>query len=193
MIITDYCINILLSIILIVGCYQFYFWCQRRAWVKKRHYHSLIDEAIPFQAWWVWIYSFLYYPAIIYLNLLVSDSREFTYMAASFILLLLVQMVFFLLLPVETPAHWREYDGKQGLSVRFLRFVQKYDKSSNCFPSMHTSVAMLTALYAMPYIGLWSLLFPILIALSCIFTKQHYLIDLPTGAALGWGVFYIAN
>ena len=28
--------------------------------------------------------------------------------------------------------------------------------------------------------------FPVLIALSCIFTKQHYLVDLPFGAALGW-------
>ncbi len=193
MTLTDYCINILLSIILIVGCYQFYFWCQRRTWVKTRRYHSPIDEAIPFQPWWVWIYSFLYYPAIIYLNLLVSDSREFTYMAASFILLLLLQMVFFVLLPVETPTHWRDHGKRDGLSVRFLRFVQKYDKSSNCFPSMHTSVAMLTAMYAMPYVGLWGLLFPILIALSCAFTKQHYLIDLPAGAALGLGVFYIAN
>ena len=161
--------------------------------MKTRRYHSPIDEAIPFQPWWVWIYSFLYYPAIIYLNLLVSDSREFTYMAASFILLLLLQMVFFVLLPVETPTHWRDHGKRDGLSVRFLRFVQKYDKSSNCFPSMHTSVAMLTAMYAMPYVGLWGLLFPILIALSCAFTKQHYLIDLPAGAALGLGVFYIAN
>jgi membrane-associated phospholipid phosphatase len=30
--------------------------------------------------------------------------------------------------------------------------------------------------------------FPLLIALSCLFTKQHYLLDLPAGAALGWVV-----
>ena len=30
------------------------------------------------------------------------------------------------------------------------------------------------------------LAFPLLIALSCVLTKQHYLIDLPFGALLGW-------
>ena len=29
-------------------------------------------------------------------------------------------------------------------------------------------------------------LFPVLIGLSCLFTKQHYVVDLPAGAALGW-------
>ena len=47
---------------------------------------------------------------------------------------------------------------------------------------MHVSVAMLTALHALPR----HYAFPALIAISCIFTKQHYIIDLPAGAALGW-------
>ncbi len=34
-------------------------------------------------------------------------------------------------------------------------------------------------------------IFPALIAVSCVFTKQHYLLDLPAGAALGWGAFRI--
>jgi hypothetical protein len=51
---------------------------------------------------------------------------------------------------------------------------------------MHTSVAMLTALHVQPQLGTWAFLFPALIALSCLFTKQHYVVDLPAGAALGW-------
>lgn len=189
----DYIVNITLSIILIVGAYQFYFWCQRQRWFKPRKFHSPLDESIPFQPWWVWIYSFLYYPAIIYLNLLAKDHRQFNYMAISFILLLFCQMAFFLLFPVETPDHWRDLPESKSWSIRFLKFVQYYDKSSNCFPSMHTSVAMLTAMFAWPYFGAWSLLFPALIAISCMFTKQHYLLDLPAGAALGWGVFQLVN
>ncbi len=38
-------------------------------------------------------------------------------------------------------------------------------------------------------IGPWAFVFPMLIALSCIFTKQHYVIDLPAGAMLGWVSF----
>jgi len=55
---------------------------------------------------------------------------------------------------------------------------------------MHTSVAMLTALHLQPHLGAWVWTFPLLIAASCVFTKQHYVIDLPAGAGLGWmGVF----
>jgi hypothetical protein len=45
---------------------------------------------------------------------------------------------------------------------------------------------MLTSLHLLPYLGALSFAFPLLIALSCLFTKQHYVLDLPAGAALGW-------
>jgi hypothetical protein len=51
---------------------------------------------------------------------------------------------------------------------------------------MHTSVAMLTALYLQPHLGPAAFRFPVLIGLSSLFTKQHSVIDLPAGAALGW-------
>ena len=56
---------------------------------------------------------------------------------------------------------------------------------------MHTSVAVLTALDLYPSLGGWALTFPVLIWLSCLFTKQHYLIDVPAGAALGWMTFHV--
>ena len=102
-----------------------------------------------------------------------------------------MQMLFFWLFPVSTPPHWRNINPGKTPSEWFLQFVQKFDQSSNCFPSMHVSVAMLTALHAMPVMGGWAFLFPVLIAISCIFTKQHYLIDLPAGAALGAFAYWL--
>jgi membrane-associated phospholipid phosphatase len=121
----------------------------------------------------------------------VQSSREFVYLAASFLGLLALQMAFFLLLPVATPESWRAVNGQRTWSERFLAFVQRLDARSNSFPSMHTSVAMLTALYLQPHFGAWVFGFPALIALSCLFTKQHYLVDLPAGAALGWVAFHV--
>jgi membrane-associated phospholipid phosphatase len=109
----------------------------------------------------------------------------------SFFLLLLGQMAFFVLFPVETPAHWRDLNRGRSLSEKFLLFVRKFDAPSNCFPSMHVSVAMLTALHAQALLGPGVFLFPLLIAASCVFTKQHYLVDLPAGAALGWGAYQL--
>lgn len=189
----DYWINLLLSGILIVGTYQFYFFTQRFQLGQVRRFHFNWDERIPFWPSWAWVYSFLYYPAILYLNWLARDARHFTLMAFSYTALLFMQMVFFILFPVETPPHWREFNTGQSAAEKFLLLVQRFDKPSNCFPSMHVSVAMLTALHALPALGSVAYSFPVLIGLSCLFTKQHYMIDLPFGAVLGWAAFSVYN
>jgi len=179
-------IDLVLSAVLIVGGYQFYFWCQRNALFEPRELGTFLDERIPFMPAWVWIYSLPYYPAILYVNLGLKSSEQFIQTAISYLMLLGLQMAFFLMVPVRTPHHWREANGGRGLSERFLAFVQRFDAPTNSFPSMHTSVAMLTSLHLYHHIGGAVFAFPALIGLSCLFTKQHYLIDIPAGAALGW-------
>jgi len=183
---TNYVINLVLSGVLIVGAYQFYFWCQRNAPFAARELASAVDERIPYVPSWVWIYSFLYYPAILYVNLVLDSPEQFTQVASSYMLLIALQAPIFLLFPVSTPQHWRLRPERRTLSERFLAFVQRFDAPTNSFPSMHTSVAMLTALHLYERHGTASFVFPALIGLSCLFTKQHYLIDIPAGAAMGW-------
>jgi membrane-associated phospholipid phosphatase len=187
----DQLIQFMLSVVLIIGIYQFYFWCQRNAVTQPRQLRLPIDDLIPYRPRWVWIYSFLYYPVLVYINFVVQSARHFLYITTSFLILLIFQMVFFLLFPVATPAEWRVRDRGRGHSERFLAFVQRFDASSNSFPSMHTSVATLTAMHLLPFFGPWAFAFPVLIALSCLFTKQHYVLDLPAGALLGWVVFQL--
>jgi hypothetical protein len=187
----DYAIHLVMTVFLIFGVYQFYFWCQRHPAAACRRFAAPLDERIPYWPAWSWIYSFLYYPAIVYLNWTVTSAQHFNHLAMSFFLLLVGQMAFFVFFPVETPPHWRTINRGRSLSERFLLFVRKFDAPSNCFPSMHVSVAMLTALHAHASLGPWVFLFPVLIALSCVFTKQHYLLDLPAGALLGWGAFQV--
>ena len=185
----DYLVHLLMTVFLIFGIYQFYFWCQRQQWVAPRHFAAVLDDHIPYQPSWAWVYSFLYYPAILYLNWIVTSPRHFNHLAMSFFILLAGQMAFFLLLPVETPARWRTLITGKRASERFLLYVQKFDSPRNCFPSMHVSVATLTAFHAVGTLGPVAFAFPVLIAISCVFTKQHYLVDLPAGAALGWGAY----
>ena len=182
-------INLLLSGVLIVGAYQFYFWCQRNHFFEPREFNVSVDRWIPYQPSWVWIYSLLYYPALLAVNLAAKTGEQFTHVAVSYLLLLALQAICFLLFPVSTPAIWRNFNTGGNQAERFLLLVQRFDKPTNSFPSMHTSVAMLTALHLYPEYGGWVMLFPTLIGLSCLFTKQHYLIDVPAGAGLGWLVF----
>jgi membrane-associated phospholipid phosphatase len=188
---TDYLIDLILSGVLIIGGYQFYFWCQKNPLTAPRELRLPVDDRIPFWPAWVWIYSFLYYPAILYTATVVQSQRQFTYLAISYLLLLALQMAFFLALPVVTPESWRAGNRGRTWSERFLALVQRFDARSNSFPSMHTSVAMLTALHLHSYLGAWAFAFPALIGLSCLFTKQHYLVDIPAGAALGWLTFRV--
>ena len=188
---SDYFVNLVLSVILIVGVYQFYFWCQRNYVARPRELLLPLDERIPYWPRWVWVYSFLYYPIIVYINFVMESPRQFLYVAMSFMMLLGLQMAFFVFFPVATPVHWRSQPRGHGHSERFLAFVQRFDDRSNSFPSMHTSVATLTALHLLPYTGPGALGFPVLIGLSCLFTKQHYLVDLPAGAALGAVVYWL--
>jgi len=188
----DCFVNITLSVVLIIGSYQFYFWCQRNYRSKPRQLLCRLDKHIPRRASWVWIYSGLYYPAIIWTAMTTKTMRLFNYTAFSYMLLLVAQMLFFLLLPVAVPDQWRVWGPARTLSERFLKLIQRVDGSGNCFPSMHISVATLTALHLRmnsPDLGNWSFAFPILIGVSALFTKQHYLYDLPAGALLGWLTF----
>ena len=182
----DFVVHLLLGAILIIGGYQFYFWCQRNPLRPARELRLPLDDCIPFWPGWVWIYGFFYWPGVLYTSWVLESSREFVYLALSFLGLLAMQMAFFMLFPVATPESWRAINHGRTLSERFLAFVQRLDARSNSFPSMHTSVATLTALYLQPHFGMWAFVFPVLIGLSCLFTKQHYVVDLPAGAALGW-------
>ena len=187
----DYVIHLALSVFLIVGVYQFYFWCQRNPLTAPRELRFPVDDWIPYRPAWVWIYSFLYYPVILYTNWVVESSRHYAYLVTSYLLLLGFQMTFFLVLPVVTPEDWRAGNARRTWSERFLALVQSFDARSNSFPSMHTSVATLTALHLYGSLGAWAFSFPLLIGLSCLFTKQHYVIDVPAGAALGWVTFEV--
>jgi membrane-associated phospholipid phosphatase len=168
---------------------QFYFWCQRNVGSKTFDLSLGIDERVPYWPSWVWIYSFLYYPMILFINLTIESPGEFPRLAISYVLLLGLQMIAFRMFPVATPAHWRNRNRVRGMSERFLAVVQRFDDRSNCFPSMHCSVAMLTALHLLPHLGPSIFIFPALIGLSCLFTKQHFVIDVPFGIALGWGAY----
>lgn len=185
----DYAVDMVLTVFIIFGIYQFYFWCQRNTMRPPRELSSRFDDLIPFRPGWVWIYSGLYYPLIVFGNFCIASPREFGRAAISFIALLFAHMAIFVVFPVATPAHWRHYHAHDGLSERLLAFVHSYDGRSNCFPSMHTSVAMLTALHLYSHMGPWAWVFPVLISISCLYTKQHYIVDLPAGAALGWAAY----
>jgi len=185
----DYIVLFVLAIIIIIGIYQFYFWCQRNNMRPAIEFSSSIDAYFKLRPRWIWIYSGIYYPIIIIMIFSFRDMRHFNYTVMSFFILLVFQMLFFIFFPVKTPENWRGKLEGNSLTVRFMKYVQRLDKSNNCFPSMHVSVSTLTAYHLQSNFaisGIWIFLFPVLIAISALNTKQHYFYDLIPGAIIGW-------
>lgn len=186
-------IMLILSIVLIVGGYQFYFLPQKYGRNPYIFRPSSLDKMIPFRPGWVWIYSGLYYPVILYLVISIKDFSVFCYTAFNFMVLLALHILITFICPVRTPPDWRKFEVKENISTRFLGLVHRFDKSGNCFPSMHVAVAVLTSIHLKmnlsAELGVYahaSYLFVAIIAASTLYTKQHYVIDIPAGGLLGY-------
>lgn len=190
-------IEVAMVIVLIIGGYQFYFWAQRQRWRPARQLATPLDDLVIYDPRWVWVYSGLYYPMIVLAALSVPSWDRFAHVTGAFLTLLAVQVAIFLLWPVEIPAWWRTkwrtpWEGTW--SQRFLDFVWCYDKLRNSMPSMHVSVATMVDLTIgaeWPAAGQLGVLFPLLIAVSALKTKQHYVVDVVPGAVLGAAVFFV--
>ncbi len=188
----EYIVFSSLVAIIVTGCYQLFFWVQRNNYhFKTRCFVSPWDKHIPFWPSWVWIYSFLYYIAIGFVVASIQSITDGVYLVFGAILLLLSNVFFFFFFPSTVPPAYRQYEG-DNFSTRYLKFVQGKDNGRNCMPSMHCSVAMYISLVLFPVIGNASWVFMGLIAISCLFVKQHQMADIPPGIALGWAVWSVA-
>jgi membrane-associated phospholipid phosphatase len=192
----DRAIEVAMTVVLIVGGYQFYFWAQRRRWFRARRLETRFDAMIAYDPRWVWVYSGLYYPMIVLAALSIPTWQDYARAVGCYLALLAVQVAFFLVLPVEIPAGWRTrwrapWEGTW--SQRFLDLVWSFDRLRNSMPSMHVSVATVTDLVIWrewPAAGVAGIAFPLLIAVSALKTKQHYVVDVVPGAVLGAAVFW---
>src|ERR1035437_6583595 len=195
----DRILELVITVVLIVGGYQFYFWAQRQRFFDARYFETKWDHKIRFDPRWVWIYSGLYYPMILLAALSVPTWQAYAYCVGCFLSLLAIQVAFFVLWPVAIPAGWRTalhvYEARRDRprSMRMLDMVWSFDKLRNSLPSMHVSVAMMVDLTIgsnWPIAGYVGALFPLLIATSALKTKQHYCVDVIPGAMLGALVFF---
>jgi membrane-associated phospholipid phosphatase len=178
---------------LFIAGHRIYFWCQRHPLFPATRFWFAVDRRIPYRPEWVWVYTPFYYVVIACVAWVVDCPETFVFVAGSYALLLAMQAAFFVVFPVATPREWRRRNCRRTASEKLLAAVQRVDMRSNSFPSMHVSVATLSALHLLPVAGDIAIAFPLLVAMSCVLTKQHYLIDLPAGAGLGYAAHALSQ
>lgn len=198
MVFFDNIIAIVITVFVITGAYQFYLIPQNQQIRKTREIWTFIDHKIPFRPRWVWVYTMLYYPFFFSVILTIDSFRHYAYVILSFTFLLIFQVAIAFLVPVKTPASWRDYDPGNSISEKFLSILQSVDRGGNCFPSMHVAIVSLSLCHiwanASDWLGVWFIfviLAALLICASTVFTKQHFFLDIPAGAVLGGFVYWL--
>ena len=156
-----------------------------------------LDAAIPFIAWSVLFYHslyFLFYPLPLYAMPGTTRARtEMILCGQGLMVLCVVSCTFFVLLPAEVHIRSEAIDGiaaNPGWYNGFFEWLWKFDSPFNAWPSLHVSQAGLITLFAIRWwqdkpVLQWSIgILWVMMTISILTTKQHFLWDLVTALIL---------
>ena len=162
--------------------------------VSDRHYQPFIwlDHAMPLWPAWIAIYASLYMCAFI-LPLVVVRGRELLRQSLkAYLFVMLVSYVGFWFYPTVAPL--TEKTTVNGFAEWSLQLFYDIDQPYGCFPSLHVAYAFVGALacYRMHRaVGTAASLWAVLIGLSTVYTKQHFVVDAIAGGILGMTAYWL--
>jgi membrane-associated phospholipid phosphatase len=158
------------------------------------HYQPFIwlDHAMPLWPAWIAIYGSLYMCAFL-LPLVVVRGRElFRQTLKAYLFVMLVSYVGFWLYPTIAPR--TEKSTVSGFAEWGLQLFYDIDQPYGCFPSLHVAYSFVGALacYRMHRgVGVAASLWSVLIGLSTVYTKQHFVVDAIAGGILGIAAYWL--
>lgn len=150
------------------------------------------DAYIPFAPYFVFAY-YLYYPWVLLPVPILRERHVFYHTIFAFALLQTIAIASFLALPSRMVRP--ELTG-DGIAMEMMRAMYKADPGFNLLPSLHVAHSTLVALVFWKYGRKY---FPavaagtMMISLSTVFIKQHYVIDIPVGFAYAWIAFVLTD
>jgi membrane-associated phospholipid phosphatase len=151
-----------------------------------------IDRRTPFMPLFAPVY-FSTYPFVLLPFIILSNARQFYWMLACFASITIISSMIHAIVPSKIER--MEELNTNGMSSWMLGLFQKTCKPYGNFPSMHVglSVPVVVAnfMVAGPVIGSIALIWAVLIALSTLFTKQHYVLDVLAGLLGGVLIFVL--
>jgi membrane-associated phospholipid phosphatase len=141
-----------------------------------------LDGRIPFVPQLALVYFSTYF-FVIQPFIILTEARHFYWMLASFGSITVIATLIHAIVPSKIERN--EILVADGLSGKMIDLFQKTCKPYGNFPSMHVALSVPVVganfLVAGPTAGSISLVWAILIALSTLYTKQHYILDVLAG------------
>ena len=172
----------------LLGWFTIYFFVNRLEVESKSRLDLAIplDQKIPFVPQLALVY-FSTYIFVIQPFIILSEARQFYWMLACFSSITVAASLIHATIPSKIQRI--EKLDADGFSTKLINLFQKTCQPYGNFPSMHValSVPVIGANFmaAGLTMGFITLAWAILIALSTLFTKQHYILDVLAGLSGG--------
>jgi len=154
---------------------------------------SAVDARIPFVDWSIWVYL-SQFPLLGLVFWKAADSPAWGRSLRSMLVATLLSVAVFVALPTRLDRG--PIDGTAAVAAIAFAALYLFDPPSNCFPSLHVSLALLGALAFWPArrrLTLGCLAWAALIAASTLTTRQHVLIDVAGGAAVALAAHWLTR
>lgn len=153
-----------------------------------------LDRALPLVPSWAIVYGALYLFLILLPIFVVRQDELIRRMVYAYLLIWITAYVFFFVV-YPTAAPRPDKVSGEGFAVWGLRTLYSSDPPYNCFPSLHVAHSFVSALACSRVhrpLGIVAMISATLVALSTLFTKQHYVLDVVAGVLLAfvaYGIF----
>jgi membrane-associated phospholipid phosphatase len=150
------------------------------------------DRALPLLPSWALVYGALYLFLILLPVFVVRQEELLHRTVLSFLAIWITAYGFFLLYPTVAPRPEQVIGG--GFGNWGLRILYDADPPYNCFPSLHVAHSLLSALDCYRVhrtLGAFAVGGASIVALSTLFTKQHYIADVIAGVLLALAAYRV--
>ncbi len=143
------------------------------------------DRALPVEPGWALVYGSLYLFLIVLPVFVVRQEDHIRRTVWAYLLVWITAYLCFLVYPTVAPRPASMMGG--GFAAWGLRFLYSADPPTNCFPSLHVAHSFVSALACYPVhrrVGIVATGCALLVALSTLYAKQHYILDVVAGILL---------
>jgi membrane-associated phospholipid phosphatase len=148
--------------------------------------YTPVDEIIPFQPAWVWLYLIPYVVGPFAFALVTAET--FWWYIRRGLVIVFVSLAIFAAVPTQTAARPPATHLESGLTaLLYHHMIAIDDPPANAAPSLHVSLTFLLALALVrDFPRWWAVAFGgvVVVWLATLFTRQHHLLDVATGILL---------
>ena len=144
-----------------------------------------LDRWFPLSPAWALVYGALYLFLILLPVFVIREVVHIRRLFLAYLMVWLAAYACFLAYPTVAPRPTQVIG--DGFAIWGLRFLYAADPPYNCFPSIHVAHSFVSAFACYPLhrgLGVFATCCAVLVGVSTLFTKQHYVLDVIAGVCL---------